>query len=188
MNKFIQAYNTKFSLCPCPKNLSQNSSNNITNYLHYPKFYKPPTLSKLHHDKKKKKKKKYNTSKMLQNQHYNMINHTMPQIPTRSHNKMTMSHHQTFNEAWSNTFPNKKKPKKNSPWSPFENMEHGSWGLEGSPPHHSIQMMDDISCHEKWEKRVHWKKVTFWCNEKMGLKVGFTKNGCVAKVLKNTRI
>ena len=55
MNKFIQAYNTKFSLCPCPKNLSQNSSNNITNYLHYPKFYKPPTLSKLHHDKKKKK-------------------------------------------------------------------------------------------------------------------------------------
>ena len=112
MNKFIQAYNTKFSLCPCPKNLSQNSSNNITNYLHYPKFYKPPTLSKLHHDQKKKKKEKYNTSKMLQNQHYNMINHTMPQIPTRSHNKMTMSHHQTFNEAWSNTFPNKKNQRK----------------------------------------------------------------------------
>ena len=92
MNKFIQAYNTNFSLCPCPKNPSQNSSNNITNYLHYPKFYKPPTLSKLH-----QKKKKYNTSKMLQNQHYNMINHTMPQIPTRSHNTMTMSQHQIFN-------------------------------------------------------------------------------------------
>ena len=57
MNKFIQAYNTNFSLCPCPKNPSQNSSNNITNYLHYPKFYKPPTLSKLHHDQKKKKRK-----------------------------------------------------------------------------------------------------------------------------------
>ena len=101
MNKFIQAYNTKFSLCPCPKNLSQNSSNNITNYLHYPKFYKPPTLSKLHHDQK------YNTSKMFQGQDYNMINHTMPQIPTRSHNKMTMSHHQTFNETWSNILLNK---------------------------------------------------------------------------------
>ena len=52
-----------------------------------PKFHKPPTLSKLHCDKK------YNTSKMFQSQDYNEINHTMPQITTRSHNKMTMSHH-----------------------------------------------------------------------------------------------
>ena len=40
------------------------------------KFHKPLTLFKLHHYKK------YNTSKMLQSQHYNMINHTMPQTPT----------------------------------------------------------------------------------------------------------
>ena len=70
------------------------------------KFHKLPTLSKLHHDKK------INTSKMLQNQHYNMIYHTIPQIPTRTHNKMTMSHRQIFNEAWNNIFPSKETQRK----------------------------------------------------------------------------
>ena len=98
-----------------------------------PKFHKLPTLSKLHHDQKK-----YNTSKMLQSQHYNMINHTMPQIPTRSHNKMTMSHHQTFNEARNNIFPNKETKEKFTLMSIWEYgaCVLGSWR---SPPHHSIQ-------------------------------------------------
>ena len=47
------------------------------------------------------------------------------------------------------TFLQTKKPKKNSPSSLCGNVEHGSWGLEGAPPHHSIQMMDGISFHEK---------------------------------------
>ena len=187
MNKFIQAYNTKFSLCPCPKNLSQNSSNNITNYLHYPKFYKPPTLSKLHHDQKKKKGKiqHFKNAPKPTLQHDQSYNAPNSNKITQQNDNVSPSN---FQWSMKQHFSKQKKPKKNSPWSPCENMEHGSWGLEGSPPHHSIQMMDDISCHEKWEKRVHWKKVTFWCNEKMGLKVGFTKNGCVAKVLKNIRI
>ena len=39
-------------------------------------------------------------------------------------------------------------------------------------------MLDHISCHEKKEKRIHWKKKTCWYKEKMGLKMGFTKNWC----------
>ena len=123
-----------------------------------PKFiqqhHKLPTLPKFmshQHCPSYTMTKKYNNSKMLQNQDYNIINHTMPQIPTRAHNKMTISQHQTFNEAWKmfhNIFPNK-QTKKNSLWSPCGNVEHGSSGLEGAPPHHSIQVMDDISFHEK---------------------------------------
>ena len=84
MNIFIQAHNTNFSQCQCPQNPSHNLSNDITNYQHCPSY----TMIK-----------KINTSKRLQSQHYNMINHTTPQIPTRIHNKMTMSHHQIFNET-----------------------------------------------------------------------------------------
>ena len=50
---------------------------------------------------------------MPQKQHYNMINHTIPQIPTRSHNKMTMSHHQIVKDAWNNIFfPSKETQRK----------------------------------------------------------------------------
>ena len=34
--------------------------------------------------------------------------------------------------------------KKNSPWSPCGNVEHGFRGLEGGPLHHSFQVMDGI--------------------------------------------
>ena len=132
MNKLIQAYNTKFSPCPCPQNPSQNSSNNITNYQHYQNF-----ISYQHcpNYTMTKKKKKYNNSKMLQSQHYNMINHTMPQIPTRSHNKMTMSHYQTFKQAWNNIFTNKETKQNLTLMSKWEYGEWvlGSWrGLSSS--------------------------------------------------------
>ena len=96
------------------------------------------TLSKLYHNKK------HNNSKLLENQHYNMNHHAMPQIPTKWQCptiKLSMKHETTFFQT--------KKTKKNSTWCPCENTEHGSWGLEGAPPHHSIQMMKHISCHEK---------------------------------------
>ena len=85
-----------------------------------PKFHKPPTLSKLHYDQK------YNTSKMLKSWHYNVNNYTMPQIPKRSHNKMTMFHHQTFNETWNNIFPNKETKEKLTLMSMWE---YGAWVL-----------------------------------------------------------
>ena len=89
---FNQAYTTNFSRLQCPQNSSQNSSNNITNYQHCQNSISHQ------HCPDYTMTKRYNTSKMLQSQHYNMINHTMPQIPTRSHNNtMTMSQHQIFN-------------------------------------------------------------------------------------------
>ena len=76
----------------CPQNSSQNSSNNITNYQHCQNSISHQ------HCPDCTMTKRYNISKMLQTQHYNMINHTMPQITTRSHNNtMTMSQHQIFN-------------------------------------------------------------------------------------------
>ena len=63
---------------------------------------------------------------MLQNQHYNMINHTIPQIPTRKHNKTTMSHHQIFNETWNNIFPSKETKEKLTLMSIWE---YGAWVL-----------------------------------------------------------
>ena len=108
MNIFIQAYNTKFSQCQCPQNPSQNSSSNITNYQHCQN-----SMSHQHCPNYTiTKNNKYNTSKMLQSQDYNMINHTMPQIPTRAHNKMTMSHQQTFNEAWKQHFSKQRNQRK----------------------------------------------------------------------------
>ena len=182
MNKFIQAYNTIFSSCPCPQNPSQNSSNNITNYQHYQNFISYQhcpnyTMTKKNTTLQKCSKANITTWSIIQCPKFQQDHTTKWQCLTI---KLSMKQETTFFQT--------KKPKKNSPWCPFENMEHGSWGLEGAPLIIPFKMMDDISCHEKWEKRVHWKKVTFWCNEKMGLKMGFTKNGCVAKVFKNTRI
>jgi len=92
MNLINQAWTTNFSWLQCPQNSSQSSSNNITNYQHCQNFIshqRCPSYTMT---------KRYNTSKMLQSQHYNMINDTMPQIPTRSHNnKMTTSQDQIFN-------------------------------------------------------------------------------------------
>ena len=49
---------------------------------------------------------------MLQSQDYNVINHTLPQIPTSAHNKMAMSHDQTFNEAWKQNFSKQRNQRK----------------------------------------------------------------------------
>jgi len=109
MNIFIQAYNTNFSQCQCPQNPSQNSSNNITNYQHGQNsmsYQHCPNYTIT------QKKNKCNTSKMLQSQDYNMNNHTMPQIPTRAHNKMTISHDQTFNGAWKQNFSKQRNQRK----------------------------------------------------------------------------
>jgi len=61
-------------------------------------------------------------------------------------------------------------------------------GLEGDPPHYSIQMMDDISFHEKLRKEGPLEEDDILVQRKDGFENGFHKNGCVAKVVKNTRI
>ena len=88
----------------------------------------------------------------------------------------------------STNFPIKKKKKKNSPWSPYWNKEHGSWGLEGAPFHHSIQGMDGIFFTWKVRKEglledgdiINAKKKEVW--------KWVSQNGCVAKMANNTRI
>ena len=105
--------NTKFSQCQYSQNPNQSSSNNITTLS---KFQKPPTLPKLHHDQRKNTLQECSKANIP-----NMINHTMPpkfqkwQYLTM---KLSMKHATTFFQA--------KKPKKNSPWCPHDNMEHGS--------------------------------------------------------------
>ena len=60
--------------------------------------------------------------------------------------KLSMKHVTTFFQA--------KKPKKNSPWCPHDNMEHGCEGLEEGHAHYATQMLDHISYHEKLEKKI----------------------------------
>ena len=65
--------------------------------------------------KKKKKKKKLNNSKIPQGQDYNIIrisNQALrcPKFQQRANNnQMTISQHQTFNEAWNQQISQKKK-------------------------------------------------------------------------------
>ena len=118
MNLFNQAHTKKISQLQCPQNPSQNSFNNITYCQHYQNSMSYQHCSRLHHV----------NSKCPQSQDYNMINHTMPQISKRAHNnKMTMSQHQTLNEAWTKKISQKKKKKKKltlkSMW------ECGAWVL-----------------------------------------------------------
>ena len=102
MNLFNQAHTKKISQLQCPQNPSQNSFNNITYCQHYQNSMSYQHCSRLHHV----------NSKCPQSQDYNMINHTMPQISKRAHNnKMTMSQHQTLNEAWTKKISQKKKKK-----------------------------------------------------------------------------
>ena len=61
-------------------------------------------------------------------------------------------------------------------------MDHGSWGLEGVPPHHANQMLDHISCHENKKRGSVGRRRHF------DAKKNWFENGYVAKVLKNTRI
>ena len=48
-------------------------------------------------------------------------------------------------------------------------------------------MLDHISYHKKHEKKIPWRKKPFWCKENGCWKMGFTKNGCVMKMLKTQR-
>ena len=124
---------------------------------------------------------------MLQNQHYNMINHTIPQIPTRTHNEMTMSHHQTFNETWNKIFPSKETKEKLTLMSIWE---YGAWVL-GSWRSPSSSCQSNVGSYFlpwKVRKKDLVEEEDILMQRKMGLKMGSTKNGCVAKVLKNTKI
>ena len=120
---------------------------------------------------------------MLQNQHYNMINHTIPQIPTRTHNEMTMSHHQTFNETWNKIFPSKETKEKLTLMSIWE---YGAWVL-GSWRSPSSSCQSNVGSYFlpwKVRKKDLVEEEDILMQRKMGLKMGSTKNGCVAKVLK----
>ena len=144
------------------------------------KFHKPPTLSKLYHDKK------YNTSKMLQSQHYNMINHTMPQTPTITQQNDNGS---PSNFQWSmkQYFSKQRNQRKThlDVHVRIWNMGLGSWRSPSSSCQSNVR-----SYFLPWKVRKEdpLEKEDILVQWKMVLKMGFTKNGCVAKVLKNTRI
>ena len=115
------------------------------------KFHKPPTLSKLHHDQKTTLQECSKAKIFKHDQSHN--------DPKFQNNQMTISHHATFNETCNKFFfPQARKPKKNSPWCLHDNMEHGSQGLQEVHHHHSNQMLDHISYHEKQEKKIPWRK------------------------------
>ena len=177
MNLFNQAHTKKISQLQCPQNPSQNSFNNITYCQHYQNSMSYQHCSRLHHV----------NSKCPQSQDYNMINHTMPQISKIAHNnKMTMSQHQTLNEAW--TKKNSQKKKKNLPWSPCGNVEHGFWGLEGSPLHHSFQVMDGIFFPMKSKERRSFGR---WCHcsaKRREVWKWVSQNGNEAKMAKDRKI
>ena len=167
MNVFIQTHTNKFFKISMPPKSK-------------PKFiqqhHKLPTLAKFmshQHCPSYTMTKKYNDSKMLQSQDYNMVNHAMPQISTRPHNNtMTMSQHQTLNGTWKQHFSQKKKKKTHLE----VHVEHGSWGLEGAPPHHPIQVMDDISFHES-KKIGPIRGGWHFMQKKRGVWKWFHKNG-----------
>ena len=123
---------------------------------------------------------------MLQNQHYNMINHTIPQIPTRTHNEMTMSHHQTFNETWNKIFPSKETKEKLTLMSIWE---YGAWVL-GSWRSPSSSCQSNVGSYFlpwKVRKKDLVEKKTFWCKEKWVWKWVPPKMGVWQKCSKTQR-
>ena len=157
-----------------PYNPSQSSSNNITNCQHC----RNPISHQ--HCPNYTMTKKCNTSKILQSQHYNMTKHTMPQIPTRSHKKMTMSHHQTFNEAWNNIFPNKETKEKLTLMSMWEYAAWvlGSWRSPSSSFH-----SNDGAYFLPWEVRKEGKfeKDDILVQRKDGFENGFHQKWVCSK-------
>ena len=113
-----------------------STTSQITNIA---KIHEPPTLSKLHHDQKIQQFKNAPKPRLQHGQPCNASNF----------NKTTQQHNDnvpTSNSQWNmktTFFPKKKKTHLEV------HVEHGSWGLERTPLHHSIQVMDDISSHEK---------------------------------------
>ena len=125
---------------------------------------------------------------MFQSLHYNMINHTMPQISTKSHNKMTMSHHQIFNEAWNNIFPKQRNQRKT-----HIDVQVGIWSMGLRVLKEPLPIIPFkwwvIFLAMRSKKRGSIGRTRHVGTKKMEvLKIGFTKNGCIAKVVKNTRI
>ena len=117
--------NTKFSQCQCSQNPNQNSSNNITNYLHCQNL-------KSHRHSPNWTMKKKNTSRMLQSQHFQTW--SIIQCPKFQNNQMTISCHETFNKTCNNIFPSKETKEKLtlvSTWQ-YEAWVLGSWGSPSS--------------------------------------------------------
>ena len=144
MNIFIQTYNTNFLQCPCPQNPSQNSPNNITNYQHYQNSMSHQhcpnytIINQINTTLQKCSKAKITTWSIIKCPKFQLEHTTKWQCLTI---KLSMKH-------GNNIFPNKETKEKITLKSMWE-CGVRSWGLEEAPPHHSIQMMDDISFHEK---------------------------------------
>ena len=116
-----------------------------------------------------------------------MINHTMPQISTKAHNnKMTMSIHQTFNEAWKQQISHQKKKKLTlkSMW------ECGAWVLGSwrspSSSFHSSDGWYFFPWKVRTEGLLEEDATIVQRKGKFGKWV--SQNGCVARMAKNTRI
>ena len=78
--------------------------------------------------------------------------------------------------------------KKNSPWSPCGNVEHGFWGLEESPLHHSFQVMDGIFFPMKSKERRSFGR---WCHcsaKRREVWKWVSQNGNEAKMAKDRKI
>ena len=78
----------------------------------------------------------------------------MSKIPTKTNNKMTMSHHNVLNKTWNQQIYQQQKKKKKAKneltlKSFLDECGAGILGLEGALLHHSILGMDDISSHWK---------------------------------------
>ena len=176
MNIFIQAHNTKFSQIQCPQNPSQNSSNNITDYQHYQNFISHQhcpsyTMIKNKHFKNAPK------PTLQHDQSYNTPNSNKNTTKWQCLTiKFSMKHETTFFQA--------KKPKEKltlmSMWE-YGARVLGSWR---SPSSSCQSNVGSYFLPWKVRKEDPLEEEDILMQRKMGLKMGSTKNGCVAKVLK----
>ena len=119
MNIFVQAYNTKFSQCQYSQNPNQNSSNNITIYLHCQN-----SISHQHCPNCTMIKEKITLQECSK---ANIFKHGQScNAPKFQNNQMTISHHETFNETCNNIFPSKETREKLTLMSTWQ---YGAWVL-----------------------------------------------------------
>ena len=118
---------------------------------------------------------------MLQSQHFQTWSIT--QCPKNCNNQMTIPHHETFNETWNNNFPSKETKEKLTLVSTWQ---YGAWVL-GSWRSPCSSCQSNVRLYFlpwKVRKEDPLEEEAILMQRKMG----FTKNGYVVNILKNTRI
>ena len=172
MNIFVQAYNTKFSQCQYSQNPNQNSSNNITIYLHCQN-----SISHQHCPNCTMIKEKITLQECSK---ANIFKHGQScNAPKFQNNQMTISHHETFNETCNNIFSKQRNQRKTHP-----GIYMTIWSMGPRVLKKSIIIIP-LNC---WiifltTKRKKWRSLGGRSHFD-AKKMGFTKNGCVMKMLK----